>query len=67
MKAPVTACHCCVDCAPCYRYMADPERQSVCGECGHTAACHQSKGGTTIEEMGRAMGSTHSDAAAANG
>jgi hypothetical protein len=40
MKASVTACHCLVDCAPCHRYTADPERHCVCTECGHTAACH---------------------------
>ena len=42
MKATMNACHCCVDRAPCHRYMADPERHCVCSECGHTAACHQS-------------------------
>ena len=44
MKASVNACQCCVDRAPCYQYMADPERHCVCSECGHTAACHQSEG-----------------------
>ncbi len=44
MKASVTACYCCVDRVSCSRYMADPERQCVCSECGHTAACHQSEG-----------------------
>jgi len=44
MKASVTDCHCFVDCAPCYQYTADPERHCVCTECGHAAACHQSKG-----------------------
>jgi hypothetical protein len=42
MKTTVNACHCCVDLAPCGRYLADPERHCVCSECGHTAACHQS-------------------------
>jgi len=56
MKASVTACHCFVDCAPCYQYTADPERHCVCTECGHTADCHQSKGGKDGEGDGQRHG-----------
>ncbi len=49
MKASITACYCCVDRVPCDRYQADPERQCVCSECGHTAACHHGEAGKDLE------------------
>jgi len=67
MKTSLPACYCFVDREPCTHYAADPERQCVCTECGHTAACHPSKAWTDGEgdQPSLATCATRGDAAAA--